>query len=429
MPIILGLVAQNIINVTDTIFLGHLSQVALGAGAIGGLFYFSFIILGAGLGTGTQIIIGRRNGENDSLGVQKTFTNGMYIALIMSSLLLLLLICCAPFFLGYIVSSENILTEAAVYVNYRKWGIIVAYISIILKSLFIGTLKTKVLIYSTLFMSAVNVFLDYALIFGAFGFPELGVGGAAIASVIAECSDLLFLLVWLGFSKSHNTLKLFRFYKPDIKLSLQLFKISYPLMLQYFFSFGGWFFFFLIIEKIGETELAVSNIVRSFYMVIMIPVWGLSSATNSLVSNLIGSGNRNHVGSLLKRMTLLSVTATVIIVLMYSFIPEIVIGFYTNDALLISASIPVLRVISFSVILFAASYIIFSGVSGTGNTMYAFLIEAVTIVVYVVATYWFGIVLKTSLAVVWFSEVFYFIVLGGLSVIYFKKFNWKKIKI
>ena len=64
-PIILGLVAQNLLNVIDTIFLGRVGEVALGAGAIGGLFYLAVVMLGIGFGTGTQILIGRRNGEKN----------------------------------------------------------------------------------------------------------------------------------------------------------------------------------------------------------------------------------------------------------------------------------------------------------------------------------------------------------------------------
>jgi len=429
LPIILGLVAQNIINVTNTIFLGHLSEVALGAGAIGGLFYFCFIILGAGFGIGVQIIIGRRNGENNFAGINKIFFNSLYVAALLSILLFIILYFYSDIFLKSIVHSERVFAETSCYIHYRQWGLFFAYISIILRSFYIGTLRTKVLIYSTLLMSVVNIFFDYSLIFGNFGFPQLGVGGAGIASVIAEISDIIFLTGWIFMSGSISKFKMYKFPKPDIQSILYVMKLSYPMMLQYFLSFGAWFIFFVIIEKIGELELAVSNVVRSFYMVIMIPVWGLGSATNSMVSNLMGNKQADKVTLLIKKMIILSLSATVIIVLSYIFIPEKIMGFYSKDVMLIKASIPVLYVISVTIIFFSVSYIIFSAVSGSGNTMYAFFIEAITIALYVSFAYLTGIVFKQKLFIVWSVEIVYFIVLGLLSYIYFIKYKWKNIEI
>ena len=421
--------AQNIINVTNTIFLGHLSEIALGAGAIGGLFYFCFIILGGGFGIGVQIIIGRRNGENNIQGINKIFFNSLYIAVLLSLILFAVLYLYSDIFLRTIIHSEKVFAETSIYIHYRKWGLLFAYISIILRSFFIGTLRTNVLIYSTLFMSVINIFFDYSLIFGNFGFPQLGVGGAAIASVIAETSDVIFLLIWIFFSRSISKFKLFKFTKPDFQSILQLMKLSYPMMLQYFLSFGAWFMFFVIIEKIGELELAVSNIIRSFYMVIMIPVWGLGSATNSMVSNLMGNKEADKVILLIKKMAILSLSATVIIVLSYIFIPAKIIGFYSKDIILIQASVPVLYIISITIIFFSVSYIIFSAVSGSGNTLYAFFIEAITIALYISAAYLMGIVFKQKLPLVWSVETMYFIVLGLLSYTYFIKFKWRNIEI
>jgi len=429
LPIILGLVAQNIINVTNTIFLGHLSEVALGAAAIGGLYYFCFIILGAGFGIGVQIIIGRRNGENNIQDIKKVFSNSIYVAALLSLLLFMVLYLYSDFFLKSIISSENVLAETGAYIHFRKWGIFCAYISIILRSFFVGTLRTNVLIYSTLIMTVVNIFFDYSLIFGNFGFPHLGVGGAGIASVIAETCDVLFLMVWVFISRPVSKYQLFKFKKPDIQNIMQIMKLSYPMMLQYFFSFGAWFLFFVIIEKIGELELAVSNVVRSFYMVIMIPVWGLGSATNTMVSNLMGNKETDKIIPLIKKMIILSFTATVIIVLSYIFIPAKIMGFYSKDILLIQAAVPVLYVVSVTILLFSVAYIIFSAVSGTGNTMYAFFIEAFTIALYLSFAFLTGIVMKQKLYVVWSVETLYFIVLGLLSYLYFIKFKWKSIKI
>ncbi|OQA00705.1 MAG: Multidrug resistance protein MdtK [Bacteroidetes bacterium ADurb.Bin408] len=393
------------------------------------MYYFTYILFGAGLGTGTQIVIGRRNGENDIHGIRDVFSNSLYISLGLSLVLFFVLFNYSVFFFNHIISSSDIRESACVFIKYRQWGILFAYTSIILRSFFIGILRTRVLLYSTLFMSAVNVFLDYALIFGKFGFPALGVGGAALASVIAEISDLLFLTVWIFSSKRVAIYKIFHFKKADFKLFVQLIKISGPVMLQYTFSFGGWFIFFLIIEKMGQAELAVSNIARSIYMVIMIPVWGLSNSTGSMVSNLIGNGRTYDVLRLIRKIIAISVSATIIIILCYIFIPYDLVSLYTPNEDLIKATVPVLYVITVAIIFFSFSHIIFSAISGTGNTLYALAIETATIVLYIGGAYVMGIILNKELPVVWLVEVLYFIIIGMLSALYFWKFNWKNIKV
>jgi Na+-driven multidrug efflux pump len=185
----------------------------------------------------------------------------------------------------------------------------------------------------------------------------------------------------------------------------------------------------MIIEKLGEKELAISHIIRSIYMVLMIPLFGFSSATNTLVSNLIGQGNQHLVLTLIKKVILLSLLSTGIVLLFNLFFPKEMIGFYTNDSSLIIDSLPTLNVISFTMFFFAVAFILFNGVSGTGNTRTSLLIEAITISIYLVATYYIAIVLQSSLPLVWCSEFIYFTLLGLLSFVYLKWGNWKKVDI
>jgi len=392
LPIILGLVAQNIINVVDTIFLARVSELALGVGAIGGLYYFTFVIFGFGFGTGVQIIIGRRNGERKFAEIGKIFMHSLYIMLIMASVLFLFFF--SDFLLNTIIKNDNLTVETQHFMIYRRWGIFFAFFNIVLRAFYVGVLRTNVLLYSTILMTIVNIVLDYGLIFGQWGMPLMGISGAALASVIAEISATTFIITWTYFKVNTKKYNLFSLIKPRLTQIKSLFRLSFPLMMQNFLSFGSWFTFFLIIEKMGERELAVSNIVRSIYMVLMIPVWGLSSSTHSIVSNLMGRAEFNSVIKIVKRITLLSIGFTIVIISSYIFIPEKIIGFYTKDIELINATVPVLQVVTFSLLLFSVSFIIFSAISGTGKTTLAFLIEAVTIFVYLSGVYVIGLHLK-----------------------------------
>ena len=428
-PIIISGVAQNVVNVTDTMFLGRVSNVALGAAGNSGIFYFVLVITGMGFTTGAQIIIGRRNGEKNYAEIGKIFDHCLFIVVPISILLFFFIEYGAHYLLAVIIHSEHILEASIEYLNYRAFGIFVAFLNFSFIAFYVGTTQTKMLIYVTLTMMLVNVFLDYSLIFGNFGFPEMGIKGAAIASVIAETTALLFFISYTYKKIDLKKYNLFTFKNFDATILKKILSIGSPIMIQSFLSLSSWFIFFIIIEKLGEKELAISHIIRSIYMVLMIPLFGFSSATNSLVSNLIGQGKSDLVLPLIKKIMILSVLSTVVVLLFNLLFPKQMIGFYTNDAQLILETLPTLNIINFTMFFFAVAFILFNGVSGTGNTKTSLLIESITITIYLASTYYIVIVLKSSLPIVWCSEFIYFTFLGFLSFAYLKWGNWKKVSI
>ena len=429
LPIIISGVAQNVINVTDTMFLGKLSEVALGAGGNAGIFYFILVITGMGFTTGAQIIIGRRNGEENYHEIGRVYDHTVYFILPLGFLLFFFIKYWSPELLSPITKSKNILEASVEYLNYRSFGILFAFLNFTFIAFYVGTTKTGILIYTTIILMLVNVFLDYALIFGNFGFPKMGIEGAALASVFAEVAALIFFIIYTYLKVDLTKYQLFKFKSFDKSIFKRILKVGSPIMLQNFLSLSSWFVFFMIIEKLGERDLAISHIIRSIYMVLMIPLFGFSSATNTLVSNLIGQGNSDLVMTLIKRVIIMSLASTLIMFALTHFIPTQILGFYTNDNELIQASLSTLTVISFTMFFFSIAFILFNGVSGTGNTKASLLFEFITITIYLVATHYIAITLKSSLPYVWCTEFIYFSLLGSMSFIYLKWGNWRKVQI
>jgi putative MATE family efflux protein len=425
-PIIISGIAQNVVNVTDTAFLGQVSNAALGAAGNAGIFYFIMIITGMGFTTGAQIIIGRRNGEKNHAQIGRIVDHTFYFILPFALLIFLLVRFFSLGFFDVITHSEDIKILANEFIQVRIWGIFIAFLNFTFIAFYVGITKTKILSYVTILMMLVNVVLDYTLIFGHFGFPEMGVKGAALASVIAEGCALLFFVVYTIKYVELKQYNLFKFQSFKLDIFKRLFNVSSPIMLQNFLSLSSWFIFFMIIEKMGEDELAISHIVRSIYMVLMIPLFGFSNATNTMVSNLIGEGKSNEVLRLIKKIMWMSLAFTFILSFISFFIPEFLASFYTNNLDLISRTAGTLRVINFTMFLFSIAFILFSGVTGTGNTRTSLLIEATNIVIYLASAYYIAIVLKSSLPVVWASEFIYFGFLGLFSYLYLKYGNWKK---
>jgi Na+-driven multidrug efflux pump len=182
----------------------------------------------------------------------------------------------------------------------------------------------------------------------------------------------------------------------------------------------------MIIEKTGERNLAVSNILRSLYMIFTIPIFGLGSATNTIVSNLLGEGKQKSVLPTVFRLSIISLLSILgMIILTYIFQWDI-ISFYTPDPSLIEYTLGPLKVILGVLVIFAVSIIIFNGVAGTANTKISLIIEIIAMVLYLSLAYYLAIATKSSIETIWSTEYLYFSTLGILSFWYLKTGNWMK---
>lgn len=426
LPIILSLVAQNIVNVTDTAFLGRVGEVELGASAIAGLFYISLFMLGFGFGIGGQILIARRNGERNYGEIGKITDNSLYFLMGMGLFLFLIIKFFSPAMLRPMISSDAIYKASTDFLQYRIYGIFFAFGNVLLRAFYIGTTSTRVLTYNALIMAGTNVVLDYGLIFGHLGLPEMGLKGAALASAIAEGVSAVFFFTYTVKMVDLRKYNLFRFGDFDLKIVRKTLDISIFVMLQYFISLAAWFIFFMVIEKMGERPLAISNIIRSAYIVLMIPVFAFGSTASSLVSNVIGQGRPDQVIPVIKKVALLNFMLVGSFVLISALIPSLLISVYTSDPALVRQTVPSFYVVMSALLLFSFSSILFNGVSGTANTATALTIEIITISIYLFVAWFLAVHLKLSIELVWTSEYIYFLMLGLLSYFYLKSGNWRK---
>jgi putative MATE family efflux protein len=423
-PIILSLVAQNVVNVTDTAFLGRVGEIELGASAIGGLFYISIYMLGFGFGSGAQILIARRNGEKNFAEIGRIFNNSLYFLFALALALFLFIYFLSPLVLKPFINSEGVYKASIIFLHYRIFGIFLAFTNVAFRAFYVGIGKTRHLSYSSAVMAVVNVILGYLLIFGNFGFPKMGIAGAGLASVIAEgCSTIYFMIVTFR-RKKLGIYELFSFSGFDLRIVMKTLNISIFMMMQYFFSLGGWLVFFMIIEKMGERSLAVANIIRSAYILLMVPVWAFSSATNTLVSNALGRGHAHDVLPITRKVITLSVSSILPVIAFTLIFPRFILAIYTSDQSLTEATLPSLYVITGALFLFSFMNIMFSVVAGTANTHISMFIEVFTIIVYLLATWMIGIVFRQPIEVVWTCEYIYFGVLGTLSFLYLRYGKW-----
>jgi len=430
-PIIIGGIAQNIIMATDAFFMAMVDEVSLDAVGLAGLFFSTVYILGLGFSIGVQILIARRHGEKDYASIGAIFDNSLIFLGTLSLFLWAGMEWIGPMILKSLIHSDAVYQSAILYLDDRSWGITFALVNLAFRSFFIGISSSAIISWSTFATAAANIVLNYGLIFGNFGMPAMGISGAAIASSLAEIVGTIAFLAYVFAGKFHQSFQLFAQWKWKKDVMAHITKIASPVMFQYFISHAGWFLFFIIVEQAGERALAISVIIRIIYMFQMVPFWGFSSATNTLVSHTIGEGNLEQVMPLLKRITMLSLIGSLIFIIPNLLFPEWVLSLaiQDNSTALIQQSIPTLYVISGALLFFGLAMTWFSGVTGSGNTRTALLIETCTIAVYLIVAWFLGIYMKGEVHEIWYTEPFYFAVMGIVSFWYMSNGKWKNKKI
>jgi putative MATE family efflux protein len=426
-PMIIGSLANNLINVVDTAFVGRLGAVSMGASAIGGTFYLIFSLLCIGLASGAQIIIARRNGEKNLTSIGPVFYQNGYMMATFGVLLYIILQFLSPFILRSIISSTDIYNQTIAFTSYRSWGILFVALNAVYTSFFVGMSRTKVLSYSTIIMTVTNIILDYGLIFGNLNLPKMGISGAALASSIAELTAFIFVVIYTQINVKTDELGLYKFKRWSNKIILKNAGLGYPTMFQYLISLGSWFMFFIIIEKLGPQTLAVANILRSLLLLFMMPVWGLSSTANTFTSNLLGQQKSSLMSLLIKRIMTIAILLVLIFAPFVFFFPHWLAQIYSDDPFLISEASKTIWIVYLTMISFIPGVILNNSLSGTGDTKSAFIIEVFGTFVYLTYTYFVALVFHLPSTYIWAAEMVYWLMIGVLSYIRLRSLKWKKI--
>ncbi len=163
-PIMFGNMAQTLISITDTAFLGRLSTAALGASIMATIYYIIFGTLAWGFAIGIQILVARRLGENRLERIGVVFQHGVGLVAVLAVTLLLVLKYTTTPILSQVISSPNVLANALEYMDYRYAGILFVCFNYLFRYFYIGLSFTKVITYTTAIMAVTNVVLNYGLI-------------------------------------------------------------------------------------------------------------------------------------------------------------------------------------------------------------------------------------------------------------------------
>jgi putative MATE family efflux protein len=424
-PIMLSGLANTMINFTDTAFVSRVGETELAASAIGGVYYFVMVMLGVAIGIGSQIMIARKAGENNKVEIGHIFDHSVLLLVALGVVMMGIIYFSAPAFIYSILDSKEVAEAAVVYLKARSWGLVFMMLLVATRCLYTGIGQTRIIGYTTVLMMVLNFILGYALTFGHWGFAALGIMGVGIASAISETAASLYAVAYSIMRSTLKEFSLFRFKKFQWPLITQIFNLSAPIVLQHFLSMGSWFLFFVLIEKSGSHSLAISNVVRSLYMLLMTPIWGFSQASNTMTSNILGQKMYDSVLSLTGRIIKMSLVMSLITVVLVIAFPSALLGLVTSDPAVIRDSISSLYIVCAATIFFSVGIVLLSAVSGTGDTRAAMIIEILNIAAYLIFIILCSQVFHTSVEVIWVSEIQYWVLMALFSYFYLRTGRWK----
>jgi len=315
------------------------------------------------------------------------------------------------------------------YVEIRSFALFFAMITISIQALFLAKGKTWVVLVASVITASSNIFLDYGLIFGELGMPEMGLKGAAWASTIADGLGMLFLVIYLIFSEERRIYKLFEYFSPlkwfNFKSMVELLKVGSPLMLQGFSALATWTLFFTWLEQKGQFDLTVSQNIRSIYFLAFVPIWGFAGTTKTYISQYIGAKEFDKIPIIQRKIQIMTVLFLLLTFHGAIFYPEAMIRIVNPEEIYVQKSAEILQLITVSILIFGFSSVYFQTIHGSGNTLHSMIIEISAVFIYTFCSYLFIKVWNFDVFWIWSVEYIYFILLGGFSLLYLHFYDWK----
>ncbi len=426
LPITLAILVPQINLLINSIFLGHVSNEALGNAGITGVFYLIFAVAGHGLNNAMQTVFSKYAGSGKSEHFKSILSQGIRISLQLSFFFILFTWVVSPLILKQVANASTYPAEMS-FLKIRILGLPFLYLFQMGNAFLVSSLNSRYLIIGFLCEALVNILFDYFLIFGKAGFPMMGFNGAAVASVIAEFTGLIVVfgvIALTGIKKKYHLLKGFKF---DPIINKEIIKVAIPLVLQYLISVTTWLVFFLLIETRGTMAKAISNTMRNVFGLAGVFVWAFAGTSNTMVSNLIGQNREDMVLPIIRKISYWSIGLCLFMVAILNLFPIIFFRLFGQGEVFVQEGIPVIRVVSLGIMFMSIANIWLNGVTGTGKTKANLLIEIIAITLYLCYTFYFMKYHYISLAIAWSNEFVYWTVIFAMSFWYMKSNKWKSV--
>jgi len=434
-PLILMTSSWSIQQFVNRIFLTWHSKEALDASTPAAILNMALMSFFMGTVTYAETFVAQYYGAKRYQRIGPSFWQGIYVAIIGGIVLLI----AAPFakpifhFVGHAPAVQH---NEVVFFQILCLGAMPALASMAMAGFFAGRGETWPVMWVNFLGMAVNIVLDYLLIFGKFGFPEWGIKGAGIATVSANVVEALVYMALLAkpsHERKYHTLSGWRF---DAGLFGRLLRFGAPSGIQFFIDLGAFAVFLLFVGRLGEDPQAATNIAFSINTVAFMPMLGSGFAVSILVGQYLGRDRPGVAQKAAYSGFHLTFAYMAVIAALYVLAPQLFLAPFAANA--DPKTFPAIAALTVILLRFVAVYSIFdtmniifsSAIKGAGDTRFVMLmIIVLSTFALVIPTFVAVVLLHENLYVAWTIASIYFSLLGFAFLFRFLGGKWKRMRV
>jgi len=363
LPLVGANLAGLAINVTDTVMVGWLGATQLAAIVLASQFYFLMWIIGAGMAFAVVPLASSALGAGDTRKVRRSVRMGLWILTLYSSVAMIPLWFAEEIFLA-LGQSPEIADLAGIYMRVAVWSLLPAMLLAGLRSFLMSLECARFILVATISGTVLNVILNYMLIFGNFGAPEMGIAGAALATVGANVFIAAAMAAYIIIQPNTREFKIFnRIWRPDWELLLEILRLGWPISIGLLAEMGLFMAATIMMGWLGTIALAAHGIVMQLVAVAFMVPLGLANAATVRVGVAHGRSDWQALGRAGITVFIAAGSMSVAIAAVYLVLPEFLITRFlemgnAKSAEVLNYAIPLL--------LIAAIFHIFDGLQAVG---------------------------------------------------------------
>ena len=434
-PLILSTASWSVQHFVDRMFLAWYSPETIAAAMPAGMLHFSMVSIFMGTAGYVSTFVAQYYGAKRYHRIGPALWQGVYMSLIGGLLILIAIPFAGPIF-SLVGHSPQVQQNEVEYFRILCLGGGFYIASYALSGFFSGRGKTWPVMWVNAFTTIVNLTLDYALIFGNWGFPELGIKGAGIATVAAGVFSFLLFLAVLASGNTNRTYHTIQGWRLDKELFIRLLRYGFPSGVQFFLEMAGFTGFILVVGRLGTASLAATNIAFNINTLAFMPMIGFGIAISVIVGQYLGADKSDLAQSAVYSGFHLTLAYMLAIGAAYVLVPDIFVAPFAHQAdpqsfsEIYRYSVVLLRFVAIYSIFDAMNIIFCSAIKGAGDTRYVmFVTVLLSVFVLIVPVYIAIEVLESGLMVAWVLATAYVTLLGVTFYLRFLGGKWKAMRV
>ena len=427
LPMILSMLVQALYNIVDSIFVAQIGETALAAVSLAFPVQNLIIAVSVGTGVGVNALLSRSLGEKNQETANLTAVNGIFVFFLSYLLFAVFGLFFARTYFTVQTSNPEIIEQGTIYLSVCSIFSFGIFLEIALERIMQSTGRTIYNMITQGLGAIINIILDPILIFGLFGFPRMGILGAAVATVIGQIIAML-LLLYFNIRKNSDVNLNMRRFRPDTAIIAEIYRVGLPSIIMQSISSVMTFGVNKILLLFSETAVSVFGIYFKLQSFIFMPVFGLNNAMVPIVAYNYGAAKKDRIMKTIRS----SVTAAVVIMLaglaIFQIFPEQLLYLFDASEHMMGIGVPALRIISLSFLFAGYCIVIGSVFQALGNGVYSLITSAARQLVCILPAAWlFASVF--GLHAVWYAFPLAEIISVVLTTLLFRRIYQKKIQL